>query len=103
LPQIVTIDGRGITIQEAIRDMRARMGPLEERGFHPVSEVEIVDTSTKKIIQTFPVVESGIPDHLEPDPHKKGPEPDDQRLHQHPHVPETKEHYPYIARIRLEE
>ena len=103
MPEIVTIDGRGITIQEAIRDMRARMGPLEERGFHTVSEVEIVDTSTKKIIQTFPIIESGVPDHLESDPHKKTQQLADERLHQHPHVPERKELYQYIARIRLEE
>jgi hypothetical protein len=100
MPETITIDGRGVTIQEAIREMRSRMQPLEQRGFHPISEVEIVDTSKKEIIQRFQLTDPEFQAHLKSD-QQKGQETA-HRLNEHPHVPEKKEHYPYIARVRLE-
>jgi hypothetical protein len=101
LPESVTIDGRGITVQEAIKEMWARMQPLEQRGFHPISGVEIVDTSKKETIQTFQLTDPEFLVHLKSDQPQKSQQAGD-RLNQRPHVPERKEHYPYIARIRLE-
>jgi hypothetical protein len=100
LTETITIDGRGVTIKEAIEKMWSRMQPLEQTGFHPISEVEIVDTTKKEIIQTFQLNDPEFQAHLTSD-RRKSEAPDD-RLKQHPHVPERKEQYPYIARIRLE-
>lgn len=47
------IDGRGNTTKEAVEDMWNRMVPLQEEGYHPVSSVEIVDTKTNKVIESF--------------------------------------------------
>jgi hypothetical protein len=99
LPESVTIDGRGLTIEEAIREMWSRMQPLEQRGFHPISEVEIVDARRKEIIQTFQLTDPEFQVHLKSDLTKQAP---DKRLEARPHAPEAKEPYPYIARIRLE-
>jgi hypothetical protein len=101
LPESVTIDGRGITIQGAIREMWARMQPLEQRGFHPISEVEIVDASKKETVQTFQLTDPEFLAHLKSDQPQKSQQAD-ERLNDRPHVPERKEDYPYIARIRLE-
>jgi hypothetical protein len=102
LPETINIDGRGVTIQDAIKEMWSRMQPLEARGFHPISEVEIVDTSKKEIIQVFQLTDPEFQVHLKSDEQpQKGPQAG-HRLNEHPHVPEKKEDYLYIARIRLE-
>jgi hypothetical protein len=99
LPETINIDGRGLTIQDAIKEMWSRMQPLEARGFHPISEVEIVDASKKEIIQVFQLTDPEFQLHLKSD--QQGQKAD-QRLKERPHAPERKEDYPYIARIRLE-
>jgi len=92
-----------MTLQDAIREMWARMQPLEARGFHPISEVEIVDASKKKVIQVFQLTDPEFKEHLESD------ERDSRMAHREPgrvksppHAPEKKGHYTYVARIRLE-
>ncbi len=74
------------------------MQPLEQRGFHPISDVEIVDTSNREIIQIFQL------DNPEFQAHLKSDQKTDMgtRLKDRPHAPEKKEPYSYIARIRLE-
>jgi hypothetical protein len=75
------------------------MRPLEEKGYHPVSEVEIVDTSSKKIIRSFQLTDPEFQLHLKSDAQEeKSPQPGSRNEH-HPPTPHE---YPYIARIRLE-
>ncbi len=64
LPQKITIDGRGMTIQEAITEMWARIQPLTDRGYNPVSGVEIVDNKSKEIIQTFQINDPDFRNHI---------------------------------------
>src|SRR5581483_8081391 len=96
--------GRGVTVQDAIKEMWSRMRPLEARGFHPISEVEIVDASKKEIIQVFQLTDPEFQVHLksEQQGQQKKTTQGGQRLNEHPHAPERNEDYPYIARIRLE-
>jgi hypothetical protein len=77
------------------------MQPLEQRGFHPISEVEIVDIKKKVIIETFQLTDPEFLAHLKSDQKPKS-KVAANRQKQHPHVPERKEHYAYVARIRLE-
>ena len=94
MPNTVTIDGHGDSIPEAIREMWSRMQPLEQRGFHPISEVEIVDEKKKEIIETFQLTDPEFQDHLKSE---------DKKTQKQPHTPERKQHFAYVARIRLEE
>jgi hypothetical protein len=98
LPETVTVDGRGMTIQDAVKEMWGRMQPLEQRGFHPISEVEIVDASKKQIVQTYQLTDPEFLVHLKSDQDARPAE----RLDDRPHAPERKEHYLYLARITLE-
>jgi hypothetical protein len=99
MPEIVTIDGRGETIHDAINEMWDRMGPLEQRGFNPISSVEIVDSSSKEIIQTFQISDPEFQLHLKSD--KSGVQKIPERSDKPSHVPESKGHQRYIARIKL--
>jgi hypothetical protein len=100
LAETITIDGRGITIREAIREMWNRMQPLEARGFHPISQVEIVDNLNKEIVQVFQLNDPEFQVHLKSD--LGSDEGSGRRLEQRPHASERKERYPYVARITLE-
>ena len=88
-------------MRDAIRAMWGRMQPLEQKGFHPISEVEIVDTAKKAVIQTFVLTDPEFLAHVKSDQEKSDPNAP-SRLTAHPHSPERKEAYSYIARIRLE-
>ena len=77
-----------------------RMQPLEARGFHPISQVEIVDTIKKQIVQVFQLTDPEFQVHLKSDQGRD--EGSGQRLVQRPHAPERKERYSYVARITLE-
>ena len=92
----------GITIRDAIREMWSRMRPLEARGFHPISEVEIVDTSKKEIVQAFQLTDPDFQVHLKSDQPGGDSQKGGRRLNQRPHAPERKENYKYVARVRLE-
>ena len=98
MTESVSIDGRGNSIQEAIREMWSRMQPLEQRGFHPISSVEIVEETSKNIVQTFQVTDPEFKAHLKSDAQSATGAP----LKERSHTPERKEHYAYLARIRLE-
>ena len=101
MAQTIKIDGRGTTIQGAVKDMWERMKPLEAKGFHPISGVEIVDAKKKKVIQVFGLTDPEFQAHLKAD-ERKTPQPAGRRLDARPHAPEKKEHYAYLARISLE-
>jgi hypothetical protein len=100
MPETVKIDGRGMTIQDAVKEMWDRMRPLETRGFHPISGVEIVD-ATNKVVQVFELTDPQFQAHLKSDK-LETPLPAGRRLDERPHSPESKEHYAYLARISLE-
>jgi hypothetical protein len=101
MAETIKIDGRGMTIEDAMKEMWDRMRPLEARGFHPISGVEIVDAAKNEVIQVFELTDPEFQAHLKSD--KPGaPQPAGRRLDEKPHVPERKEHYAYLARISLE-
>ena len=101
MAETIKIDGRGMTIQGAVKQMWDRMRPLEARGFHPISNVEIVDAAKNKVIQVFELTDPEFQAHLKSD-QPKTPQPAGGRLDSRPHSPEKKEHYAYLARISLE-
>ena len=72
--------------------MRSRMQPLEQRRFHSISEVEIVDTKKKQIIENFQMTDPEFQAHLKSEQKPRSKEADD-RQKKHPHVPERKEHF----------
>jgi len=94
----ITIDGRGMSIHDAINEMWARMQPLTQRGFNPVSGVEIVDNETKQIIESFQIDDPEFLLHLNSDETQKK---QSTKLTGNPHAPERKEHFRYVARIEL--
>jgi hypothetical protein len=98
LPETITIDGRGDTIQDAIKEMWARMQPLEQKGYNPISVVEIVDEKTKEIIETYQLDDPEFQANLKPDQSKRAVKAEQE---DRSHEPERKEHYAYVARIRL--
>jgi hypothetical protein len=101
MPETIKIDGRGETIQGAVKEMWDRMQPLEARGFHPISGVEIVDATKDKVIQVFELTDPEFQGHIKSD-ELETPPPAGRRLDELPHAPERKEHYVYLARISLE-
>ena len=94
----ITIDGRGDTVRDAARDMWKRMQSLQEKGFQPISSVEIVDTSSNKIILTYQLTDPEFEVHLKSDAREQGT----KSTHQDEHHPPTAHEYAYIARISLE-
>ena len=100
MAETIKIDGRGMTIQDAVREMWDRMRPLEARGFRPISGVEIVDAKKNKVIQVFELTDPQFKAHLKSE--LGTPQPGGRRLDVRPHAPERKEHYAYLARISLE-
>ena len=85
-------------MREAVRDMWERMKPLKEKGYQPISYVEIVDTLNKNIIQSYQLTDSDFQQHLKSDAREEGP----QTRTRNEHHPPTPHEYPYMARIRLE-
>jgi len=97
LPNI-TIDGRGLTPKEAVQDMGKRMEPLTSRGYHPISEVEILDTKTRKVIEHFQVTDSEFALHMQPEKAQAG----SGKATPKEHKPPMHHEYPYVARLTLE-
>jgi len=97
LPNI-TIDGRGLTPKEALQDMWKRMQPLTQKGYNPISEVEIVDTKTKKIIERFPVTDPEFVQRTQPERGQAGT----SEAKRDDHKPPTPHEYPFLARVTLE-
>ena len=89
-------------MQEAIREMWSRMQPLEQRGFHPISEVEIVDATKKTLIQTFQLTDPEFQAQITPDLKEEKERRERARQKDREHAPERKDRYAYLARIRLE-
>lgn len=101
MAETVNIDGRGMTIRDAVREMWVRMQPLETRGFHPISGVEIVDATKNEVIQVFELTDPEFQAHLKSDK-PETTQPAGSRLEARPHAAERKERYAYLARISLE-
>jgi hypothetical protein len=76
--------------------MWARVEPLEAKGFHPISSVEIVDESTKQIIETYEPTDPEFEAHLKDKDEVATGNPSAPA-----HVPERKGHYRYVARVKL--
>jgi hypothetical protein len=94
---MVTIDGRGMSIHDAVTEMWERMRPLEQRGFNPVSKVEIVDTLTEEIIKSFQLTDPEFQVHMQSDETT----PSNIAHREDTHIPEKKEHFRYLTRIQL--
>ncbi|MDA4113552.1 MAG: hypothetical protein OK474_05875 [Thaumarchaeota archaeon] len=96
----IDIDGRGSTIQEALADMWNRVNPLQDKGYHPTTNVEIVDATTKKVIESFPMSDQELKSRLNP---TKSTKPD-KRVQNTNEQHKTRQHgqFAFIARIRME-
>ncbi|MDA4121856.1 MAG: hypothetical protein OK456_01595 [Thaumarchaeota archaeon] len=91
----ITIDGRGLTPTEAVADLQRRAEPLRLKGYHPITEVEIVDTKTKKVVEHYPFPEG---ERVAQSP----PAPRLVKTKEKEHKPPTAHEYPYLARLTLE-
>jgi hypothetical protein len=87
-----------MSIHDAVTEMWSRMQPLTQRGFNPVSGVQIVDNTSKDIIQTFQLSDPEFQAHLKSD---ESAQKSQAHLSGNPHAPERREHYRYVARIEL--
>jgi hypothetical protein len=95
----IDIDGRGSTIQEAIADMWNRVHPLLDKGYHPTTNVEIVNASTREVVESFSMNDAEprsrqSPDQANPDKTRKNKNEE--------HKPMLHGQYAFIARIRME-
>lgn len=93
----IDIDGRGKTVEEAVQDMWARIIPLEEKGYHAVSSVEVIDVKSKTVLKTFQLTDrewAGLKQSASKAATKKSAEQE--------HRPPTPHEYPFKARVRLE-
>jgi hypothetical protein len=90
----IDIDGRGNTVKEAVQDMWARIVPLEAKGYQATSSVEVVDTKTKEVVETFLITD---PEWVSLRPEDKAPD-----KKQAEHRPPTAHEYRFKARIRLD-
>jgi len=95
---MITIDGRGLTPTEAVRDLWMRMQPLTQKGYNPISEVEIIDTKTKEVVEHFLVTDPEFELHTRQDARKAAGEMTEPNEHK----PPTPHEYPYVARLSLE-
>ncbi len=93
----IDIDGRGQTPEEAVQDMWARMLPLEDKGYHAVSSVEIVDMKSKTVVETFELTDPDWSD-LKPAA-ARGTTP---RSAKKEHAPPKPHEFKFKARIKLE-
>ena len=78
--------------------MGKRMEPLVLKGFTPISEVEIVDTGTNKVLEHFQVTDPEFALHMQPQKGKSGSK--NPLLEEH--KPPMHHEYPYVARLTLE-
>ena len=90
------IDGRGKTVQDAVKDLWSRIEPLQERGYHPVTSVEVVDTKTKKVVENYQLTDSEFIAHVESEGTKR------TRRKTEEHKPPRPHESRYVARLRLE-
>jgi hypothetical protein len=78
--------------------MGKRIEPLTLKGYIPISEVEIVDTKTKKIIEHFQVTDEQFALHMQPEKAQPGSE----KARPKDHKPPLPHEYPFLARVTLE-
>ena len=93
----IDIDGRGTTPEDAVRDMWARVIPLEEKGYHAITSVEIVDMKSKQVVETFEVTDPEWRELRKTAPKKTGKE-----ILTSDHKPPRPHEHPFNARVRLE-
>lgn len=87
-----------MTIEDAITEMWARIQPLTNRGYNPVSGVQIVDNKSKEIIESYELDDPDFRKKITEDKNAHRASVDDIDK---AHEPESKEHFRYIARIEL--
>lgn len=75
------------------------MEPLSQRGFRPISEVEIIDELKKQILETYQLHDPKFQARLN---FNQGMRRSVAEEEDRTHEPESKDHYAYIARIHLE-
>ena len=90
------IDGRGKTVEEAVQDLWERVKPLQEKGYHPVTSVEIVDAKTKKVLERYLVTDPEFIDHI------KAAKPKESKKDKREHKPPRPHEFAVIARLRVE-
>lgn len=76
--------------------MWERIIPLEGRGYHPVSSVEIVDTKTNEIVDTFQLTD---PEWAYVKPKTSAA----RRYAPEEHRPPTQHEFRFKARVKLEQ
>jgi hypothetical protein len=76
------------------------MQPLAQKGYNPITGVEIVDAESKEILESYQVTDPDFLLHLQTDKQKQG-EDKKSSVVEPPHAPERKGHFRYIARIKL--
>lgn len=89
------IDGRGNTPKEAVQNMWERIKPLEGKGYHPVSSVELVDVKTNKIVDSFQLNDPAWAYVKTRDEASKGSTKQEHR-------PPTQHEFKFKARVKLE-
>lgn len=92
----IDIDGRGNSIQEAVQDLWNRFKALEDRGYHPISSVEIVDSKTKKVIESYQLTDREFMAHVEAE------QPRTLSRKTEDHKPPEPHEFAYRARLSLE-
>lgn len=93
----INIDGRGQTPEEAVQEMWARMLPLEEKGYHAITSVEVVEVKTNKIVENFELTDPDWSDLRPAAQASKTP-----RRAKEEHKPPKPHEFLYKARITLE-
>lgn len=73
------------------------MKPLEERGYHPVTSVEVVDTKTKKVVESYQVTDREFVAHVQAEEPKQA-----SKLKKEEHKPPRPHEFAFIAKLRLE-
>ncbi|MDG6925140.1 MAG: hypothetical protein JRN09_01160 [Nitrososphaerota archaeon] len=91
---IIDIDGRGNSVMEAVQDMWERMLPLEGKGYHAITPVEVVETKTKKVVENFQITDPEWA-YLKPGEGKK-------KAAAGEHRPPTAHEFKFKARVKLE-
>jgi hypothetical protein len=93
---IIDIDGRGKDSKEALQDMWDRMAPLEAEGYQVISTIDVVDTKTNQVVESFQVTDptwTALKAQVK-SAAAKNPS--------HEHRPPTPHEFPFKARVKLQ-
>ena len=95
----IDIDGRGATVQDAAQDLWKRLKPLQAKGYHPVTSVEIVDVKSGKIMETYQLTDPEFVDLVLEEDERA---PVSVMTKTPGHKPPAPHESPFIARLRVE-